>query len=534
MKKIIFILSTLIFSGEIKTVTAQTDFVVEVDTFSLTVPPAVHSGAFAQWNNKWIFIGGRKNGLHGFLPPFAFPIENVNSDVIVVDPVNNQTWTSSVDSLPIDMAEPLESSNMEYYQQDSMLYMIGGYGWKNSLSAFHTYNTVTAINIPSLMNAVINNTTIVPYFRQSSDSLLQVCGGDMEKIDSVYYLVFGHSFEGTYNVLDTIGFFVQHYTRQIRKFQIHDDGVNLSIYNTVALTDSADFRRRDFNLVPQIFPNGEYGLTAFTGVFQQGINLPYLNTIDIKSSGYNIVTGFNQNLSQYHCAVMPMYDDTGNNMYSVFFGGMSMYRLDTINNTLVTDSLVPFTKTISMVKRDGAGLMTEYKLPIEWPTYLGTNSYFIVNNSNSLYDNKIINLDSIHQKTLVGYVVGGIESPDSNIAATGSTLSHASTRLFKVYIKRLNDGINDFPIVKEPVSLVCYPNPFKGKINFELSAVQNTSVTVTILDVNGNTLETLFNKSLNAGRTSFQWNAKHLASGIYFCRVRTNNYSKIYKLVLTD
>lgn len=533
MKKSVYSLLFLIFCVTTIQTNAQTNFVVEVDTFSLTVPPAIHSGAFSQWNGKWIFIGGRKNGLHGFLPPFAFPTSDANTDVWVVDPNNNQTWTSSIDSLPINYAEALESSNMEYYQQDSMLYIVGGYGWKNSLSDFHTYNTLTAVNIPSLINAVVNNYSIVPFFRQISDSSLQVCGGDLEKIDSVYYLVFGHDFEGTYNVADTLGFFVQHYTKQIRKFQIQDDGVNLSIYNKSAITDSSNFRRRDLNLVPQIFPNGEYGITAFTGVFQQGINLPYFNTIDIKTSGYAIVPAFNQNLSQYHCAVMPMYNATDNNMYSVFFGGMSMYRLDTINNSLVTDSLVPFTKTISMVKRDATGTMTEYKLPIEWPAYLGTNAYFIPDTSIAMYENKIINLDSIHQKTFVGYITGGIESPDSNIAAVASTLSFACSRLYKVYIKLPNDAVN-YIKATEPVSLNSYPNPFKGKINFELTATENISTTVSILDEDGYELEILLTKNLNAGRFSFQWNAKHLPSGIYYCLIKTKNYSKVYKLVLTD
>ncbi len=504
-----------------------------MDTLNLSVPPAVHSGAMAQWNNMWLFIGGRKNGLHGFLPPFAFPTYDANTDIWVVDPLNNQTWTSSVDSLPIDIAEPLESSNMEYYQLDSMLYVIGGYGWKSSLNAFHTFNTLTAISIPSLINAVINNNTIAPYFRQTSDSVLQVCGGELEKIDSVYYLVFGHDFEGTYNISDTLGFFVQKYSRSIRKFQIADDGTNLSVYNFSSIYDSINFRRRDFNLIPQIFPNGEFGLTAFTGVFQQGINLPYLNTIDIKTSGFNIAPVFEQNLSQYHCATLPMYSDSGNSMYSVFFGGMSMYRLDTSNNSLIIDSLVPFTKTISMVKRDGSGTMTEYKLPIEWNTYLGTNAYFVLNPALQLYQNKIVNLDSIHVKTLAGYIVGGIESPDSNISQSGAAVSHANSVIYKVYINRGEDGI-EIPPVTEPFSLISYPNPFKGKINFELNSVKNIEVKISILNQEGNEIETLTQKNISPGKILFQWNARHLTSGIYYCRVMTNNMMKVYKIVLAD
>ena len=225
MKK--FCLS-LFFILLIKFFYSQQLFTLRLVPSSLTSAPAVHSGAFGTYNNKWFFIGGRKNGLHGFQPPFAFPTNNINNTIYIVDPVTDQSWSASASSLPDNIREPITSSNMEFYLNDSMLYMVGGYGWKDSLQDFITWPTLTAVNMNSLMNAVINAQPIDSLFRQISDSALAICGAHLQKLDSTYYLVFGHRFDGTYDRTDSSGIFTQTYSNEIRKFQIADDGNNLS------------------------------------------------------------------------------------------------------------------------------------------------------------------------------------------------------------------------------------------------------------------------------------------------------------------
>lgn len=57
--------------------------------------------------------------------------------------------------------------------------------------------------------------------------------------------------------------FVQEYTNSVRRFKIIDDGVNLSVVHLPSFVDSDQLHRRDYNVVPQIMPNGEEGLTVF-------------------------------------------------------------------------------------------------------------------------------------------------------------------------------------------------------------------------------------------------------------------------------
>ena len=67
-------------------------YTIELEEVSMPGTPAIHSFAFAQSGGKWLFIGGRTNGLHGFTPATAFPKQFSNKNIFVVDPVSMQTW----------------------------------------------------------------------------------------------------------------------------------------------------------------------------------------------------------------------------------------------------------------------------------------------------------------------------------------------------------------------------------------------------------------------------------------------------------
>src|SRR5262245_51506112 len=71
----------------------------QVDLVEVRFPgaPALHSFAAAEYKGKWLFIGGRTNGIHSFdpLPINNFPPALANHWVWVVDPI--LSTASSVD-----------------------------------------------------------------------------------------------------------------------------------------------------------------------------------------------------------------------------------------------------------------------------------------------------------------------------------------------------------------------------------------------------------------------------------------------------
>ena len=458
MKRLLFISCFLFLAGEIYSYQL---FTLRLEPSTITSAPAVHSGAFGEYNSKWFFIGGRKNGLHGFLTPSAFPFSGVNDSIYITDPVANQTWSASTYTLPDSIREAITSSNMQFYLNDSMLYMVGGYGWNDAIQNFITWHTLTAINMKGLMSAVINAQPIESNFRQIKDSTLAICGAHLAKMDSTYYLVFGHRYDGRYDRSDTSGINVQIYSHEIRKFQIADDGTNLSIYNYSAVRDTANFRRRDYNLIPFLDPFRGEGLLAFSGVFQPHANLPYLNCVEIFKDTVIVRNDFNQNLSQYHSAVCALYDSISYLQHNIFFGGMSMYYMDTLTQLSVTDSLVPFVRTISDVARDIDLNYHEFDAGIRMPALLGTNAYFLYDLDVPIYRNHFVHLNALPHHQRIGYIVGGIESLDLNISDTDpSVLSSASARVFEVYLDTLVDTVsNIIPVNNEVLNFFFYPNP---------------------------------------------------------------------------
>lgn len=519
----------LVFVCLLATAKAQVPFSLEWEELTWPQIPAIHSFACAQHDGKWLFIGGRSNGLHGFLPPLAFPNSGKNNDIIVFDPTTGQRWDQPTSALPDSLREPLTSSNMQFHQTGTKLYMLGGYGWSTPHNTFTTFPTLTAIHIPGLMDAVINTTSIEPYFTQIRDTAFAVCGAHLGLLDSTYILAFGHFFHGIYDRSDTTGFHTQIYTYGIRRFQIQDNGPTLSVQHLPDAIDSAHYRRRDYNLVPQVMPDGSLGYTGYAGVFQKGINMPYTFPVDVLSTTDSVVTTFHQNLAHYHCGVLPLYDSLTQHMYTVFFGGEAMYDIDSAGN-MRYDSLVPFVKTVSIVERDPNGLWTEHALATQLPAYLGTNAQFFPYLPNlRLTENGVGLLHPLQGRTLVGHLMGGIESPDRHINLTDPALSNASTRVFAIYIDTSPTAITT-QAVDAPFSWTASPNPTNHECQIKLYSTSLQPVHIDLLDLWGNHVQCILDHPAAQQESFIHFNTTHLPQGQYYLRTSTPSYHQTLKL----
>ncbi len=531
MKKSFTILCGIIFLITGKGFSQQ-NFTVHLLPSAITSVPPVHSGAVANRNGKWIFLGGRIDGMHIMQANQAFPDYSRNDSVFVVDPLNNTYSSASTQQLPLLLHGAICSSNMQYYQDGRFLYMIGGYGFEDSTQTYLTFPTLTSVDLDSLMIAVSNSSTIINSFRMIVDSNFAVTGGEMDRLDSTYYLVFGHRFDGRYAKGPSV-LFTQRYTHDIRKFSIHDDGVNLSISNYIVLKDTDVFHRRDFNLVPQIYPNHQRGFTAFGGVFRKQQDLPFLTPIDITESGVQHQTGFNENLNQYTTATMPVYDSLNNAMHTVFFGGISLYTLDTANMTLHQDTLVPFVSTISRITRDSNGNLNESKLPENMPALKGTNAVFIGDQGAPWIDGKFIDLNALSGNTRVGYIMGGIHSDFPNVADIDPTgMSRPNAQVYDVYIDKSANGINDLPLKNEVNNLLIYPNPAADKLEVEFSVTGEKLCEIKLFDTHGKFLKTLLPEKKLSGNQHLHFLLNVLKDGVYVCYVKVAESVKAVTVIV--
>ena len=338
MKRRLFAFFGLIFIA-VSAIAQTRPFDIYIEPINITDLGGLQAYAFGQHNNKWLIVGGRLDGLHRRQPFASFNVAGNNNQLIVIDPVAQQKWTAPLTSLSVPLQEQLSSTNMEFHQDGNFLYVIGGYGYNNATASRKTFGNLTAIDVPSVINAIISGTSFTDCFRQISDIEFAVTGGHLKKINNTFYLVGGNKFDGNYNPMGNPTY-TQVYTDAIRKFNITDDGITITVSHLPTITDTANLHRRDYNAVPQILPNGAEGITAFSGVFQPTVDLPFLNCVNIDSTGYFVNNSFQQYYNHYHCAVLPIYSASNNEMHSIFFGGIAQYY-DNLG-TLLQANNVPF------------------------------------------------------------------------------------------------------------------------------------------------------------------------------------------------
>ena len=288
--------------------------------------------------------------------------------------------------------------------------------------------------------------------------------------------------------------------------------------------------------MPQILPNGEEGLTAFSGVFQHDVDLPFLDCVTIDSVSYSVDTTFWQYYNHYHCANIPLYSSLKNKMHNVFFGGIAQFYDN--QGTLVQDNDVPFVKTIARVTRDANGTLTEHKLPIEMPQYLGAGSEFIPIEGLPRYDNGVFQLDSLTSDTiLLGYIYGGISSTAKNIFwVNNGTQSSASSQIFKVFLINQNTTkVEHFPNVesRSTLQLKVFPNPSNGVFSVEFSVTETTDVKISIHDINGKLIDDTLEEQLTPDTYIYTNPIKGLDYGsVYFLSVETSYEKSTRKIVI--
>lgn len=407
-------------------------YTLSITPVNLPSLPNIQSAVYAQENGLWLIFGGRTNGLHSFNPTGLsnFPPDSQNNNIYVIDPSDGYTYTLpwSESGVPQSMIPSLSSSNQEFYQKGDTIYTIGGYSFDPNTNVFKTYDTLSAVNVSSLISDVISQGDFTPSVKQISDPRLQVTGGEMNTIGKRSYLVFGQAFDGAYSFPTTA---TQIYSDEVRSFRIVNNAHGLGIAGYQAQRDPVNFRRRDYNLAPAIQPNGKPGLTAFGGVFTPAGN-GYRYPVNIGPNGAaKVDSHYQQYFTQYSAAKVPLFNKADRSMDTIFFGGISLYNYDFATGTLSQDTELPFVNDVTTFQRRANGSDQEYIMPSQLPGLLGTEAMFFLSPSVKTYPNGVVKLNQLKGPTTLGYIYGGIYSSLPN-TTNEMTQTTASNLMFKV------------------------------------------------------------------------------------------------------
>ncbi len=408
----------------------------------------------ARKGDSILLIGGRTKGLHNFSGT-AFPFSTSNNRLMVFVPGNGSNIKSQLFSagIPSSLSPQnqlqLASTNMQFCQNADTLYGIGGYGFNGIVagdSCYGTFNSIFAVQVSSLINAIATgdtlNNKLANYFTFStqpnpSDSTMAITGGELVKMGSSYYLVMGQDFQGEYT-----GVHYQRYTNTITQLNLkYTPGSSLGytvVQNIVGA--SLDFHRRDLNVLPVIGTNGKQGIDVYGGVFTPTANGgPYLNPVKIRMNPISepfttTDTTFIQYFNQYAAAHILLYDGIGNRMFSTLLGGISLYdSVKLVNNNSgisPSDTTMPWARVISTITRDARGKFKEYASDNNLlPAYIGAEARFIPykqflkDGSEEIIDYRKVVMYAVKNRTKIiniGFLFGGIISSDAGGDKTNS------------------------------------------------------------------------------------------------------------------
>jgi len=488
-----------------------TTWPVHVQLQELAIPsfPAFHSGAVGSHDGKWIIIGGRTNGLHGFYPPFAFPANGVQNRIYVADPVAGSVWSSDMDALPQPLQEQLKSSNMQACVNGGKMYISGGYGYSATVDDYVTFPYLTEVDMPALIQAVVAGTSPAAAFKYTNHPQMAVTGGRMSVLNNRFYLFFGHKFTGRYSTTPGANF-DQTYSYQLRMFNVGALPDSIEITNYSAITDSSHFRRRDLNVTPYK-RNGAggtdtLGFMAWSGVFKADVDRPHTDQVFIRPDGGYSVIPIEQKYNQYHSAFVPVRAYGASGVSVIFFGGMAENKV----NTTAVDTLVPFVKNAAIITEANGGF-GEFGSPDTLSGYWGTNAEFIPTDEFLDAQTGILemNIGFCFTPKLLGYIIGGIESTGPNISSSNDpSLSLASAKIYKVYAEMLCEDVQEYNIA----SVSVYPNPTADAIRVK---AEQSVVRWEVMDITGKIM------LQQKGNDTHTLDVSMLQPGTYFVKIFT-------------
>ena len=92
---------------------------------------------------------------------------------------------------------------------------------------------------------------------------------------------------------------------------------------------------------------------------------------------------------------------------------------------------------------------------------------------------------------------------------------------------------NDLQPLRTNILQEVYPNPFNSSIVIEFFIEEGPrDISLSIFDINGRNLETLFSGPIAPGTKSVRWDSGQNSSGIYFVVLETEHYVDSKKLIL--
>jgi hypothetical protein len=416
--------------------------VISLEKVDSTQLPALRDPAVATHDGKWLIVSGSTGNFHDFNKDFL-------TDITVYDPATQQSYSVPIfcSDLDPEIVKQLFSSSPQFLQDKDTLYIIGGF-YTDFNVAWVTLNTITAIDVPGMMAAVIRGDTNLNQYTHVRTDIeeFRVTGGQLGKLNDHFFLAFGQDCEGASYCT------FQKYTNSIYKFVTDPELSSVTIVKSIthADDDNSGWRRRDYTLVPFI-SNHRDTLFAMAGPFTQSEDdaLVWTNGITFDDEIHSNDNFINQQSNQYATSHLSMHSREDGVTYVATFSGLSNLYWSSTGSGLVYDNTTPYGNILGLITSDSFGNVQEFAnltplcsgFPLSSCLYMGLGAEFIP--VDKYFDHRnILKLDDLprNTKTLVGYVYAGLVSPDQTIFTlpppnnTPPSPTQVTNQVYAVYV----------------------------------------------------------------------------------------------------
>ncbi|MCF7912282.1 MAG: T9SS type A sorting domain-containing protein [Candidatus Cloacimonetes bacterium] len=100
------------------------------------------------------------------------------------------------------------------------------------------------------------------------------------------------------------------------------------------------------------------------------------------------------------------------------------------------------------------------------------------------------------------------------------------------YFEKMSDGNGQQEISPASFEMKIFPNPFNPETTIEFGLAEAGEVKIEVYNVKGQKVDTVVDMEYSAGTQKVIWNAKGLASGIYYYKISSNGHSDTGRMVL--
>gem|GEM_PF-2022523 len=398
---------------------------------------ALHSAVHGEHAGDLLFFGGLKNmGLHGINGhnpdggADSFPLSHYNDDVIVFDPETGVMTTGTLTNLPDDIRTAMLVSNASAWRDGSTLYLYGGFGPLLDNTDWTTRDTIVAIDLAAVRNAVLGGAPIpASAFTLTTNTQAMVAGASVVNLGDRFALIGGADFLFDY------GFNGLFYAE---KMQIFNTATSF-VTPEQTVDDFVNLHRRDMNAHPCVLPDGKggtvFGFAITGGVFNS--IFPFTNPITYRAGDAAVVdqAPFEQKMNIYECPSVSFYRASEGRNRFVMFSGISANRYDRETGTFTFDFLGPWSRPITEMRMEDGVFVDEIIMQdMQDPT---TNTDLILEPNIPVGANGQVLLDQMPAgEVLLGRIYGGLKSSAEGHSPPfgGTATTWASTTIHDVYV----------------------------------------------------------------------------------------------------